>query len=255
MTTETTKVTYDLDLLAGSQAAWDRSEVLRFVYGEIYRGIRLRCAEGAILEIGSGIGVSKGFFENLETSDIVKTPYVDRAMSAYAIEPDGQSGAWANIFAIDVLHHLMQPMDFFESAASALKLGGRIILVEPAATFGGRIFYTLFHHEPIQPQLVMPSFAFEANGADGEFANMGMGVGLFIRNRVKAQAQLAVWGLSCIEVSFQDAFAYPMTGGYSKPQLLPTRGLKWLARFEKYLPKVFFRLFGLRMVIVLEKTA
>jgi SAM-dependent methyltransferase len=255
MTKERKEVTYDLDLFAGSQTAWDRSQGLRFVYGEIYAGIRRRCTEGSTLEIGSGIGAGKAFFEHLVTSDIVKTPYVDRAMSAYAIEPDEERGAWANIVAIDVLHHLMQPLDFFESAANALKPGGRIILVEPAATFGGLVFYTLFHHEPIKPQLIIPTFEFEANGPDGEFANMGMGVGLFVRNRAQVEAQLALWGLSCKEVSFQDAFAYPMTGGYSRPQLLPTGGLKWLAKFEKYIPKFFFGLFGLRMVIVLEKTA
>jgi hypothetical protein len=166
MTKELKEVTYDLDLFAGSQAAWDRSEGLRFVYGEIYAGIRRRCTEGSTLEIGSGIGAGKAFFEHLVTSDMVKTPYVDRAMSAYAIKPDREGVAWANIFAIDVLHHLMQALDFFESAANALK-----------------------------------------------------------------------------------------PGGYSRPQLLPAGGIKWLAKFEKYLPQFFFRLFGLRMVIVMEKTA
>ena len=253
MTTEFAEQTYDLDLLSGSQDAWDRSEGLRFVYGEIYRGIRARCStDGAMLEIGSGIGVSKAFFDNLVTSDVVKTPYVDRAISAYEIEPD-VGGAWANIFAIDVLHHLKQPMRFFESAAAVLKPGGRIILVEPAATLGGRVFYSLCHHEPIQPQLIVPSFEFEANGPDGEFANMGMGLGVFMRTRELAEALLAEWGLRCKEVSFQDVFAYPLTGGYSKPQLLPTIALQGLLKLEQYLPQWFYRLFGLRMVVVLEK--
>jgi SAM-dependent methyltransferase len=245
-------MTYDLSLLTDSQAAWDRSEGLRFVYRKIYEAIRRRCVEGATLELGSGIGVSKPFFEDLVTSDIAKTPYVDRAMSAYAIE-FGEAGAWANIFAIDVLHHLMRPMDFFASAARALQPGGRIILVEPAATFGGKAFYSLFHHEPIQPQRVVPPFVFEANGVDGEFANMGMGVGLFRDHRATMDARLAQWGLRCRAVEYRDAFAYPLTGGYSKPQLLPTVALRSLLKFEKLLPQYFYRLFGLRMLIILEK--
>ncbi|MFQ3241210.1 MAG: SAM-dependent methyltransferase [Lentimonas sp.] len=137
------EMTYDLNLLAGSRAAWDRSQGLRFIYGEMYQDIRLRCIEGSILEPGSGIGVGKPFFDDLVTSDVVETPDVARAMSADAIESDG-AGAWANIFAIDMLHHLMQPMDFFESAARALKPRGRLILVEPAATVGGRLFFHSF---------------------------------------------------------------------------------------------------------------
>ena len=95
MTTESTERTYDFDLLAGSQDAWNRSGGLRVVYGNMYEAIRRGCLEGATLELGSGIGVSKAFFENLVTSDVAKTPYVDRAMSAYAIEL-GEAGAWAN---------------------------------------------------------------------------------------------------------------------------------------------------------------
>jgi hypothetical protein len=102
--------------------------------------------------------------------------------------------------------------------------------------------------------LIVPPFEFEANGADGEFANMGMGVGLFMRNRELVETQLAERSLRCKEVSFQDVCAYPLTGGYSKPQLLPTSGLRLLAKLEKFLPQCFYRLFGLRMVIVLEKT-
>ena len=252
MTKESTEVTYDLDLLAGSQMAWDRSEGLRFVYKGIYRGIRARCTDGATLEIGSGIGVGKAFFENLVTSDIVKTPYVDRAISAYEIEPDA-GGAWANIFAIDVLHHLTQPMRFFKSAAAVLKPGGRIILVEPAATFGGRLFYSLFHHEPIQPQLIVPSFKFDANGAGGEFANMGMGVGLFRDHRSIVAARLAEFGLTVKSVRYRDYLVYPLTGGYSKPQLLATSVLRVFTRIEALIPQCFFRVLGLRMVIVLEK--
>jgi SAM-dependent methyltransferase len=252
MTTESAEQTYDLELLAGSQKAWERSDGLRAVYGNMYEAIRSRCVEGATLELGAGIGVSRAFFKDLVTSDVVKTPYVDRAMSAYAIEA-GEAGAWANIFAIDVLHHLMRPMDFFGSAARALQPGGRIILVEPAATFGGKAFYSLFHHEPIQPQRVAPPFEFEANGVDGEFANMGMGVGLFRDHRALIDAQLAVHGLHIAQVTFRDAFAYPLTGGYSKPQLLPTIALQGLLKLEQYLPQWFYRLFGLRMVAVLEK--
>ena len=196
--------------------------------------------------------MSAAFFKNLVTSDVVKTPYVDRAVSAYAIETDTEQ-EWANIFAIDVLHHLQRPFEFFESAAAVLRPGGRVVLVEPAATAWGRLFYSLFHHEPIQPELIVAPFEFEANGANAEYANMGMSIGLFRDNREVVDKQLAKLGLRCSEVLYRDLFAYPLTGGYSKPQVLPTVALRGLLAFEKVIPQCVFRLLGLRVVVILEK--
>jgi len=252
MQTESTDETYNLDLLSQSQDAWDRSEGLRFVYGEIYRSILSHCVKGTTLEIGSGIGVANQFFDNLVTSDVIESPYVNRAMSAYEVGLDAEC-CWGNIFAIDVLHHLRFPMRFFESASSALNQGGRIILVEPAATFLGRVFYSLCHHEPIQSHLIVPPFEFESNGANKEFANMGMGVGLFVKNRSQVNTLLSTYGLRCNKVSFRDVCAYPLTGGYSKPQFMPTTALKFLLKCEKYLPQCVLSVIGLRMLIVIEK--
>ena len=112
------ELTYDLRLLSDSLSAWQRSAGLRAVYAKLYQAIRSRCVEGRSLELGAGIGVSKLFFDDVVTSDVAQTPYVDCAMSAYAIA-SSEGGAWANIFAIDMLHHLMRPMDFFASAARA----------------------------------------------------------------------------------------------------------------------------------------
>jgi len=249
---QTQEITYDLSLLEGSRAAWERSSGLRQIYQALYRAMLEQARPETTLEIGSGIGVGKTFWPGLITSDIVKTPYVDRATSAYAIEPDGDR-LWGNIIAIDVLHHLMKPFDFFESAASVLQEGGRIIMVEPAATFGGRLFYSLFHHEPINRKLIQPPFEFSENGPDGEFANMGMALGLFESNRAAVDSALDKLGLRCVSLVYRDTFAYPCTGGYSKPQLLPTRLLKCLLSFERCLPQIFYQCFGLRVMIVLEK--
>jgi SAM-dependent methyltransferase len=254
MKEETSEITYDLNLLSDSLSAWERSPGLRCVYADIYREIASSCIEGPTLEVGSGVAVSRDYFSHLVTSDIVKTPYVDCAMSAYDLEP-GADGLWANIFAVDVLHHLKQPMRFFESAASVLRPGGRLILTEPAATFGGRLFYSLFHHEPTHPHLIRAPFEFESNGVDGEFANMGMGVGLFKRCRDQVDAQLATYGLRCTVLHYRDLFAYPLTGGYSKPGIFPAAGLKYILRFEKWIPQCLLGLLGLRMLIVLEKVS
>lgn len=246
-------VTYDLDLLQESERAWKRAAGLRLVYASLYREVAGQSVEGPALEIGSGIGAARRYFPNLVTSDVVQTPYVDRAMSAYAIEPTDEGSPWATIFAVDVLHHLTRPMDFFRSAAAAVAPGGRLILIEPAATPFGCLFYRCCHHEPIGPAEINPPFVFQSNGPAQEFANMGMGVGLFERHRDKCLSMLEEMGWQLHLLRYRDLMAYPATGGYSRRQMLPSVLLRALLRLEGGLPQWLMRKLGLRMVVVLER--
>lgn len=247
-----TEITYDLGILSGNRKRWRESPGLRRVYGDLYAEIRKRCAEGRTLEIGSGIGVAKEFFDRIETSDVAPTAYADRVVSAYSIVEDA-GGGWANIFALDVLHHLRFPLCFLRSASEALRPGGRLLLLEPAATAGGRAFYRLFHHEPVDLQAIEPPFEFAADADGHGFANMAMAEGLFRRWRTRVREELEAAGLRLREIRYRDLFAYPLTGGYSRPQLLPACCLAGLLVFERRLPQAIFRLLGLRMLVVLEK--
>lgn len=249
------QITYDLDLLETSERAWKRNAGLRCVYKSLYTDMKSACSGDRVLEIGSGIAASKEVFTKITTTDIVKTPYVDRAMSAYDIEPESSEQKWSDVIALDVLHHLREPMRFFESAASALEPGGHVVLMEPAATGFGKLFYKLFHHEPIVPSEIKPPFNFDPNGEGNEFANMGMGVALFVEHLDAIKEQLAVFGLSVVDVRFRDILGYPLTGGYSRSQLLPTGGISTLMKLESKLPRSWMRGLGLRMLIVLEKGA
>ncbi len=242
-------LTYDLSLLDQSLAKWRSSPALRAVYADIYHEMGLALAPGSILEIGSGIGVARDYFPGLVTSDVVATPFVDRAVSAYEIPAQG----WGNIIAMDVLHHLPEPLRFFESAARALAPGGRIILAEPAGTAWGRIFYRWFHHEPCRPEEIRPPYQFVA-AADGEFANMGMGQALFGRGVPDlVAASLEKSGLKIVGVRYRDLLAYPATGGFSHSALLPAAGLRALLALERLLPQALLRFLALRMIVVLEK--
>jgi SAM-dependent methyltransferase len=243
-------ITYNLSLLEQSRSKWENSAALRAVYRHIFQAMAAECVPGSILEVGSGIGVADEVFPNLVTSDLVRTKYVERAVSAYEI-PDEN---WANIVAMDVLHHLQRPFAFFASAAEALRPGGRIVLMEPAGTEWGERFYGRMHHEPCRPQDIEPPFDFP-NDANGEYANMGMGVGLLERNREETEDRLAKLGLRIVNVHYRDLLAYPATGGFSKPAILPAFVLRGLMAIEGWLPQGLLRLWALRMIIVVEKTS
>lgn len=240
--------TYDLSLLERSVTKWESSPALRAVYADIFKEMRDSMVDGSVLEIGSGIGIARHYFPGLVASDIVRTSFVERVVSAYEIPTE----SWSNIIAMDVLHHLQEPLRFFESAAAGLVSGGRVILVEPAGTIGGRLFYRLIHHEPCQPDKVQPPFRFPAE-VDGSFANMGMAHALFGRHRALINAHLQGWGLRLVSITYRDLLAYPATGGFSKSALLPAPILRAILGAEGLLPQSVLRLFALRMIVVLEK--
>ena len=247
--------TYDLSLLNKSEHTWVVSRGLRIVYGSIYRDINKRLVEGPSLELGSGIGGIKTFIPEIVTSDLVKTSYVDMVCSAYEIplaNPENGEN-WSNIIAIDVLHHLCRPIDFFRSANAALREKGRIILVEPAGTVFGKLFYRLFHPEPVSPREITPPFVFEPAPASGEFANMGMAISMFVKYRSEVDLLLEGLGLKLTEIVFRDVLAYPFTGGYSSLQMLPASWIKFLLGFEKKIPLLLMRWLALRMLVVIEK--
>jgi hypothetical protein len=249
-----TAQTYDLSLLQGSMHKWRSSAGLRTVYADFYRQIAGQYPSGPILELGSGIGVAKDLIPDLITSDLIHTPYVDQACSAYAIPPVSPDGrAWQGIIALDVLHHLCEPLRFFASAAAALPSGGRIVLMEPAATAWGRIFYRLFHPEPIRPTEIQPPFVFQPDTQTGEFANMGMAVGLLRQQKAAFGDSLNSYGFNLSAVFYRDLFAYPFTGGYGSRQWLPTALIKALLLLEAAIPQPMFRLLGLRMMLVLQR--
>lgn len=244
------EVTYDLNLLQQSRAKWRESAALRAVYHNIFRDMAAQCVKGESLELGSGIGVATEVIPDLVTSDLLKTEFVDRAVSAYDIPAEN----WANILAMDTLHHLQRPFGFFESVSGALRLGGRLVLIEPAGTSWGRFFYRLFHHEPCVPDQIVAPFEFSAD-ANGEFANMGMGVGLFELNSPETGRVLTELGLTVSKVSYRDLFAYPISGGFSQPAFLPAGLLRPLMMLEQLLPQILMKHLGLRMIIVIEKTS
>ncbi|MDQ8194318.1 hypothetical protein QEH59_07770 [Coraliomargarita sp. SDUM461004] len=248
------EMTYDLSLLDLSSRAWHKKSGLRRIYQELYQQMLDACVDGASLELGSGIGVIKEFNDSVITSDLVKTPYVDRVASAYDI-PLFQDQPWANIMALDVLHHLRSPLGLIESASQVLRPGGRLILMEPASTLFGRYFYRAFHVEPIAPKGIIAPYEFPADDDDGNFANMAMALELFKEQASTTESKFVELGMTIQNISYRDCLAYPLSGGYSGPQFLPGSILSSLMKIESWIPQFLLQYIGLRMLIVLEKNA
>ncbi len=242
--------TYDLSLLEGSSEKWKRSKALQTYYKSLFKDLLEKRIHGSTLEIGSGCSFIKSVDPEVITSDLRQTPYSNHTVDAYAIEKLRKS--WANIIAIDVLHHLETPMRFFNSVAKNLMTGGRLILCEPAATPWGNVFYRLFHEEPCNAETLAPPFESKSD-SHGFFANMGAGWALFKIHRSYSNGELDRIGLNIKSVTYRDLFAYPLTGGFSKPSMVPAFLVNPILAAEAMLPQKILKIIGLRMVIVIEK--
>ncbi|HEY6604115.1 MAG TPA: class I SAM-dependent methyltransferase, partial [Xanthobacteraceae bacterium] len=136
------------DQLADHRSIWERKPVLRLVYDDFYDRIAAACRPGLTIEIGGGIGNLKRRLTDVVATDIQSAPWLDCVADAQRL-PFADRCA-ANIVMVDVLHHLEFPVVFFREAARVLRPGGRVLMVEPAITWGSSLFYRLFHHEPVR---------------------------------------------------------------------------------------------------------
>jgi SAM-dependent methyltransferase len=164
------------DHLSDHRRVWERKGVLRLVYEDFYDRIGAACRPGLTLEMGGGIGNLKRRLADVISTDIQSAPWLDCVADAQRL-PFADACA-ANIVMVDVLHHLEFPVAFFREAARVLRPGGRVLMVEPAITWGSSLFYRLLHHEPVRlaaiPTIpIKPSRPFSprasASGSIGSF--------------------------------------------------------------------------------------
>jgi len=93
------------------------------------------------LELGGGSGNFKLFAPDAVSSDILSAPWLDVVCDAQRLPFSDQ--AFSNVVMIDVLHHVENPLRALRQACGVLRVGGRVIMCEPAITPLSGIFYRL----------------------------------------------------------------------------------------------------------------
>jgi SAM-dependent methyltransferase len=238
------------EILSRHQAVWKAKPILRRLYTTWYEELAACLSPGLTLEIGGGTGNLKEFAPAVVCTDIVRVPWLDAVVDAQWLP--FRTASINNVVLFDALHHIECVRLFFDEAVRVLKPGGRILIVDPYISWASWPVYRFLHPEPIDlkadPLAMRP-----ANPSRKPFdANQAVATILFERALDAFQRQ---YPQLAKRVHRRMAFfAYPLSGGFEHPSLLPM----WLVRpmlAIEWAVGFLSRMLAFRILVVLEKAA
>lgn len=228
---------------------WEQKPLLRRIYNDMYDRIAASCVHGTTLEIGGGIGQFKLRFPDVVATDIQCAPWLDLVTDAQNLP--FAAGSIANIVMVDVLHHVEFPLLFLREADRVLHRGGRLVMAEPAITWGSSLFYRLFHHEPVRMNADPLTVGKPDAMRDPYESNQAIPTLLVSRERERLAKLLP--SLRFIRTDWFSLWVYPLSGGFKSWSLLSDRAGRFILGLEKKLEPTFGRFLGFRLLTIMEK--
>ncbi len=190
---------------------------LKRLYIDFYRQLQKAVPDSenrVVVELGSGGGFIKEVIADVVTSDILELPNVDKTFSA--LDMPFEEGGVDAFLMVDVLHHIVDSRVFFAEALRCLKVGGKIVMIEPANTLWSRFIYRNFHHELFDTQ---------ADWQLEEIGPLSHGNGaipwiIFSRDRMLFESEFP--SLKIISMHTHTPLRYLLSGGLKLRQLVPS---------------------------------
>ena len=233
-----------------NRRAWARKPVLQRAYRDFHRRIAGHVdpsVPGKIVELGSGIGNIRDVIPGCVRTDLFANPWIDQVENAYALSfGDGEV---SHLILFDVFHHLEHPLTALAECRRVLAPRGRLIIFDPYVSLAGRLVYGPLHHEPIggdRPIIASAPASFNPHG-HAYYAAQGNATRVFWGN----DAPEILDGWNVIARERVGAWAYALTGGYSKPQLYPAALYPLVSGLDK-VAEMLPQLLALRALIVLQ---
>jgi SAM-dependent methyltransferase len=228
---------------------WEQKPVLRLLYNDMFDRIANSVVPGATLELGGGVGNLKEKISSLISSDIQFAPWLDLVADAQKL-PFAESSL-SNIVMLDVLHHVEFPSLLFREAARVLRENGRMVMVEPGISLGSTLFYRLLHHEPVVMGVDPLAEGAPDRHRDPYASNQAIPTLLVRRYRDAFHAKFPQ--LRIVDTHWFSFLAYPFSGGFKSWSLISESFAEKILWAEKKLERSCGRLFGFRLLIVIEK--
>ncbi len=245
-----------LEKIESNKKAFESKKILQRIYGRYFSLIKKEMTSPfkKTIEIGCGAAFFKRFLPVIQSADIVESNYVDLVCDGHQLP--FKTASLSNVILIDVFHHLQFPQYFLTEAHRVLQIGGKLILLEPFVSPLSYLIYKYLHEE---------SFSFKENPFISESFNQtkkpSTSTAPYTGNqaisrilwKTASKHQNKLMGFSFL-YRFLDFFAYPATGGFSKPQLLGDSLLTKIHSIEtKLSEKLSLSFLAFRILIVAEK--
>jgi glycosyltransferase involved in cell wall biosynthesis len=237
------------ETLAVHEQAWNERPLVRKLYRGWFRDIaaRMSSVSGSSVELGSGIGRFREVCPEIVTTDVERTPWADEVVRAETLPY--ADGTIANLVLLDVFHHVASPGRFFDEAVRVLRPGGRVLILDPYCSPVSGPLYRIFHSE--RTDLSVSPFAEDPRADDSPFdSNQARATLVFFRAADEFGMR---WPeLRLVERRLLAFLAYPLSGGFTRHQLVPDMVGRALIRVEPALtwaaPALAFR-----CLVVLER--
>ena len=183
--------------------------------------------DGTLVELGSGPGFIKDIIQEAITSDVLALPGVDKIFTA--LNMPFEDNSIRAIFMLNTLHHINDAENFFKETERCLKIGGKLIAIEPANTFWSRFIYQKFHHEQFDTS---GPWYFEG---DSPLSSSNGAIPWIVFCRDKAEFEEKFPSLKVLRIKLHTPFRYIISGGFSIGQLLPSFTFNTISYIEKFL--------------------
>ena len=236
------------EILHRHHQIWQSKGLLQQLYAQWYEDILACLIQGPTLELGGGSGNLKDFRPEVICTDVVNVPWLDAVADAQHLP--FKSGTIANLVAFDVLHHIEHVPLFLKEAVRVLVPHGRLILMEPYVSLASWFIYRFLHPEPVDFRFDPLAPHVPQPGRKPFDSNQAIATILFERSFDRfSQSFPQLEKIVHRRLSF---FAYPLSGGFDHPSLVPPFLVKPLLKFEKRI-SFLGRILAFRILVVLER--
>jgi SAM-dependent methyltransferase len=219
------------------------------LYTAWYEELAACLRPGRTLEIGGGTGNLKEFAPCVICTDLIGVPWLDAVADAQRLPFHATS--IDNIVLFDALHHVERVRLFFDEAVRILKPGGRILIMDPYVSWASWPVYRFLHPEPLD-LAADPLAMDQTNSCRKPFdANQAVATMLFERDYERFREQYPSLRLRALRRLA--LFAYPLSGGFDHPSLIPAWLVRPMLAFERAIG-FLGRMLAFRILVVLEKT-
>jgi len=236
------------DVLHRHRTVWQQKPVLRRLYEDWYREIVAWLVPGRTVELGGGSGNLKDYVPGVYCSDVVVLPWLNVVADAQRLP--FQAKSLDNLVLFDALHHIENVSLFFDEALRTLRVGGRIIVMDPYLSWASWPIYRWLHPEPTncrEDPLVLKPPRTDRRPFD---ANQAVATILFERNHPHFQSRYP--GFFIQHIRRMACIAYPLSGGFDHTSFLPEWLVTPILRVERTLERVGW-LLAFRMLVVIER--